>query len=872
MADAEPISLGQRLKQERELHHWTQEELADKIGGSVPSINRWEHDRTVPRAELLTHLTEVFGRPPERWGMAREVYWNVPFLRNPYFTGREQVLQRLHRALAAEQTVALSQARAISGLGGIGKTQIAVEYAYRYANEYEAVLWVRADTAETLLSDFAALATVLELPAQQESDQHYVVSMVKRWLGQHSPWLLIFDNADDPTLVIDMLPRRVEGAILLTTRSQVPGAPFTKIGLEKLSREEGITFLLRRLTADGEERSDAEVSQQEREAAEQLWQVMDGLPLALDQAAAYIEETEGTLSDYLALFKTSRKQLLALRGQLATAYPASVATTWLLSFEKVQRANAAAAELLYACAFLHPDEIPEAMLRTGAAIIGARFEAMAAEKVAWDQTIGELRKYSMVKRDAERKMLTMHRLVQTVIKDGMHEATAQVWVERVVQVVNMAFPLVVYENWLQCESLLPHALTLSQLIEQYQIVSKEAGHLLHKAATYLYERARYQEAEPLYQRVLHIREQQLGLEHPEVAQSLNSLAMLYWEQGKYIEAEQLYQRALHIREQQLGPEHPEVAQSLNGLASLYEVQGKYAEAEPLYQQALYIREQQLGPDHPEVAQSLNGLADLYREQGKYEQAEPLCLRALHIREQQLGPEHPLVAHTLSTLAGLYWPQGKYAEAEPLQQRALHIHEQQLGLKHPAGAYALNGLAILYHLQGKYEQAELLYQRAVHVREQQLGPEHPDVVYPLINLAELYREQGKYAEAELLYQRTLYIWEQHSMSESAYVAHSFNGLANLYVEQGKYEQAESLFLQALRIREMQLNPEHPDIAETLHSLAQLRERQGNSEEARTWYTRALAIREQALGANHPETMKTRTGLIALLHTIGQYVEE
>ncbi len=142
MAEAHPGSLGKRLRQERELRHWTQEQLAERIGQSVPSINRWEHNRAEPQLDALKELTALFGKPPDRWGTSR---WNVPFLRNPYFTGREQFLVSLHRTLAAEKTVALSQTRAISGLGGIGKTQIAIEYAYRYAREYEAVLWVQAE-------------------------------------------------------------------------------------------------------------------------------------------------------------------------------------------------------------------------------------------------------------------------------------------------------------------------------------------------------------------------------------------------------------------------------------------------------------------------------------------------------------------------------------------------------------------------------------------------------------------------------------------------------------------------------------------------------------------------------------------------------
>src|SRR6202165_2004229 len=230
MADAHPGSLGKRLRQERELHHWTQEELAERIGRAGSSINRWEHDRAEPQLDALQELTALFGKPPERWGMSR---WNVPFLRNPYFTGREHLLAQLHRTLAAEHTVTLSQTRAISGLGGIGKTQIAIEYAYRYAREYAAVLWVQADASELLVSEFAKLAQTLDLPDKEEKDQWRIVSAVKRWLQEHSGWLLILDNADELTGIADFLPRGISGATLVTTRSQFTGKVARSLSVEK---------------------------------------------------------------------------------------------------------------------------------------------------------------------------------------------------------------------------------------------------------------------------------------------------------------------------------------------------------------------------------------------------------------------------------------------------------------------------------------------------------------------------------------------------------------------------------------------------------------------------------------------------------------
>ncbi len=268
MEDAKKIDLGRRLRRERERLRWTQGQLAEKIRYAVPSINRWEHGKNKIRQEAVDELIKVFGKPPERWGIG---YWHVPFLHNPYFTGRDEILLRLHRTLAADNTVALSQTRAISGLGGIGKTQTAIEYAYRYANEYEAVLWVQADSHETLVSDFAKLSQTLDLREKEETDQFRMVTAVKHWLQEHDSWLLILDNADDLAVVSDFLPRKPGGSTLLTTRSQITGSHIKKIPMEKMSQEEGVLLLLRRITSNedgnGEDDLLRNMSDAERHAA-----------------------------------------------------------------------------------------------------------------------------------------------------------------------------------------------------------------------------------------------------------------------------------------------------------------------------------------------------------------------------------------------------------------------------------------------------------------------------------------------------------------------------------------------------------------------------------------------------------------------------
>src|SRR6266508_3805802 len=299
---------------------------------------------------------------------------------------------------------------------------------------------------------------------------------------------------------------------------------------------------------------------------------------------------------------------------------------------------------------------------------------------------------------------------------------------------------------------------------------------------------KYDEALPLVERGLEIRERLLGTEHRDVAAAIDSLAGIYTGRGEYVNAEPLYRRALDIREKTLGKDHPDTARSLNNLADLYQYRGKYVNAEPLYRRALDIREKTLGKDHPDTARSLNNLADLYQYQGKYVEAEPLYKRALDIREKALGKDHPDTATILNNLADLYQYRGKYVEAEPLHKRALDIREKALGKDHPNTALSLNNLAGLYLEQGKYVEAEPLYKRALDIRENALGKDHPDTATSLNSLALLYASQGKYVEAEPLYKRALDIREKALGKDHPYTANSLDNLAVLYTAKGELVQA------------------------------------------------------------------------------------
>ena len=730
----------------------------------------------------------------------------LPYRRNPFFTGREAVLQTLYSHFHEDKGSPWFRPLAISGLGGIGKTQTAIEFVYRYSADYTAIFWVRADTYETLCSDFIQIAHLLKLDTPDEQNannsqnQQHLIEAVKQWLEEQSSWLLIFDNVEDLALVNDFIPLTSTGHMLLTTRIQATGSIATGLDLEKLEATEAALLLLRRTGFIQRDALSADSASADFIEAHDIAEAVDGLPLALDQAGAYIEETGCSLFDYFDRYRRQRSTLLDLRGNALVEHPESVATTWLLSFQKVAQINPAAAELLRFCAFLHPDEILEELITTGAPALGPLLAQEALDPPALDAAIATLRKFSLVRRNAQSKSLTMHRLVQAILKDGMDEEAQRLWAERVVRAVSLSFPSGdSVASWPACQHFLPHVYVCLPLIEQGQLAFPEVAHLLDQAGLYLLEQAQYTQARYLLHKALAIREQVQGTEHLDVAETLNYLAGTYLHTGMYVQAEALFTRILAMREHLQGSEHPEVAIELNNLALLYNRQGKYSQAEPLFQRALAIWEQTQGMEHPDVARTLNNLALLYQEQHKFSQAETLYLQALAIWERIRGTAHPDVAISLNNLAKLYHLTGRYTQAEPLFQRVLEIRENTLGPEHPVVAFSLTYLAHLYQQQWKYAEAEMLFKHALHIRKHTLGPEHPDVAQSLCNLGRLYTTLGKFAAAEPLFQEAVTLYEQALGPDHAHVALVLKNYALLLCAMKRKDEAIPLMRRIMAIR-------------------------------------------------------------------------
>jgi tetratricopeptide (TPR) repeat protein len=688
-------------------------------------------------------LEGLQGLPP---ALFAATIFSVPVARNSYFTGREEMLAKLNAQLKAGGRAAVSQVAAISGLGGIGKTQTAVEFAYRHRDQYRAVFFVRSETPGLLLGAFADIAIKLGI-ASQEQDQNAAAQASRQWFEQHDEWLLIFDNADDPALLEPYLPAAGQGHVLITSRAQ--DLAVLAIKGQKLAPPpdgEALDFLLNRTDRPG-------AGEAEKKAAAELAGLLGNLPLALEQAAAYLVEHGESFASYLKSFRKKGVELFEeTQPQLGGHDPLKV--TWSMNFEAVRHASQASADLLNAIAFLAPDAIPDELILEGGSAISQAISKVVESNsnLAVGKLAAPLLRYSLLERDPEERALRVHRLVQETVKGSLGKTRSKT-IERVVKALRYTFPWPEFETWPRCERLLPHLLAIAGVAAG----GENLAWLLRAGGVYLWNRGRFAEAEPLFERSLAIREKSLGGEHPDVAHSLNSLAILYKDQGRLAEAESLYKRALAIWEKSLGGDHPDLAAWLNNLAILYVNQGRFVEAEPLHE------------------------------------------RALAILEKSLGGEHPRVASSLTNLASLYWYRGRVAEAERLYERSLAIMEKSLGGQHPHVSHSLDGLAIVYGARGRVAEAEALYERSLAIREKSLGGEHPDVATTLNNLASFYRNQGRFAEAEPLYDRSLSIWKKSLGGEHPYVATALTNLANLRRQQGHESEAEELEARARQVR-------------------------------------------------------------------------
>jgi tetratricopeptide (TPR) repeat protein len=618
---------------------------------------------------------------------------NLPFASlGSLFKGRGEALDTLDKALNADaggRTAIVG--RALHGLGGIGKTRLAVEYALAHESEHSALLFVRADTQAALDTSLAALAgpDILDLPEQDAREDATKIAAALGWLAAHPGWLMIVDNVDDPAAVaaVDKLLARLSGGeVVVTGRAGNFPASLRKLELGALDRPASVAFLLERTDDDRAHAPD------DAKRAHELAGELGDLALGLEQAGAYIATERIGFARYLSLWRDKRATVVDWFDKTLMSYDhdTGLAATWATS---VDRLTPDARRLLERLAFLAPEPIPDSLLDVAAPGDPEGFDARAARP--------NLFAYSLVSRAAVEAGKTaqdgfvVHRLVQDFARRNMTEERRGEALREALEWVNAAFvgdPQDV-RSWPVLDPLMPHALVVARGSDETGVALPTAR-LFNELGLLLYSKARYAEAEPLYRRALVIKEENYGPMHPEVARGLNDLATLLQDTNRGVEAESLYQRALAIDESAHGPDHLDVVRDVNNLAALLHRAGRSTEAEPLMRRALTILTANYESDHQRLATSFNNLGSLLEATGRVGEAEQLYRRAVAIDEANCGSEHPNVARDINNLAGLLGGLGRLSEAEAFFRRALAICEASLGPEHPNTILVRRNLAEL----------------------------------------------------------------------------------------------------------------------------------------------------------------------------------
>ncbi|KAK3361036.1 hypothetical protein B0T24DRAFT_671680 [Lasiosphaeria ovina] len=837
---------------------------------------------------ILSKLIEVT-RPSAR---PVKHYYAVPLETVHTYTERAELSTELERKMKLRhEEASVPYAVALYGLGGTGKSQLALDYAEKHRDQYNPILWINATDEEAVRSSFQRCAAELGLPVEHIEKQGSVhtdatVQAVLRWLRDRTEtddeWLVIVDNADDVSWGVQkVMPRGRRGSIITTSQDGwsvklVPGG-CEQVRVGSMSPLEGAGLLFQHLGLDAESASEGI-----QEGCNRVAEKLGYLALAIDLAGAYIAEnspTEQALRQYLADYDRHRHELLQMndfRGLRPTEK--TVWTVWDTTLEKISKEHSRLRPdlLLTFLAYFKSSIIQDEMFRLaslGMSAINVELGKEAVEGIppelqnffpsgdcGWDsfayrQGCDILLRYSLLQRvEGDWTGVTMHGLVRWRTTQSDQGQPWRWWY--------MVFVLAACSRSIKEEQpefrrhLVGHLPNISEdygdrgkdLLRHQSFIGARLGRIY-------YDEGRWKEAEKLFVQVMETSKTKLGADHPDTLTSIANLASTYRNQGRWEEAEKLEVQVMETRKTKLGADHPSTLTSMANLASTFWNQGRWEEAEKLFIQVMETRKTKLGADHPFTLMSMANLASTYRNQGRWEEAEKLDVQVMETRKTKLGADHPFTLMSMANLASTYRNQGRWEEAEKLDVQVMETSKTKLGADHPDTLTSVANLASTFWNQGRWEEAEKLFIQVMETRKTKLGADHPSTLMSMANLASTFWNQGRWEEAEKLEVQVVETSKTKLGADHPDTLMSMANLASTFWNQGRWEEAEKLEVQVVETSKTKLGADHPSTLTSMNNLAFTWEGQGRRVDALVLMEDCAQARRRVLGEEHPDTLSS-----------------
>ncbi|WP_410635715.1 FxSxx-COOH system tetratricopeptide repeat protein [Amycolatopsis sp. cmx-4-83] len=663
---------------------------------------------------------------------------NIP-ARTATFTGRDELLNSLRAALCSGQPAVV---QALNGMGGVGKTTTAIEYAHRHGEDYDVAWWVPSEDPSLVLGHLADLAQSLGLTTGQDSPA-VAVSRLRGALRSRGRWLVVFDNAEDPAALRPLLPTG-GGHVIITSRNPDWDDIGAALPVRQFTRPESIQLL--RTRCDRLTESDAD----------RIANALGDLPLAVNQAARLLATTGLTVEDYLELLSERTDELMA-RQEMGSSYPVSPAAAWTLSFDQLGRDHPAALSTLTLVAWLAPEPVPLALLTHQDGDAGAA----ARDPLAFADATAALRGRGMA--EVTTTTIQLHRVPAALLRARTHDDIViegdrdSTWPVSAVRLLNAGLPDDPWSNppsWPRWRELLPHLLVVCDPDRAWQPAADEVAHLLDRTATYLQTRGDPRVALPLFRRAYALRKEFLGEDNPGTLACANNLALGLSDLGEHQQARQLNEDTLARRKRLSGDDDPGTLTAANNLALGLSDLGEHQQARELNEDILTRRRRVLGDDDPGTLTAANNLAVNLGNLGEHQQARELNEDTLSRRKRVLGEDHPDILTSASNLALDLSNLGEHQQARELNEDTLARRKRVLGDDHPRTLTSASRLAVDLSNLGEHQQARELHEDTFARAKRVLGEDHPYTLIFASNLAADLRNLGEHRQARELAENIL----------------------------------------------------------------------------------------------------------------------